>query len=60
MSMGMTRQVEKALAFGLGLAWIGWHIIRFGARRTGEAIAEEAQHTSAALRGRLEQLRGAP
>jgi hypothetical protein len=58
-SKGIIRRTEQALAFGLGLCWISWHAVRFGARRTREVLAEEAQHTSAAIRGRLEQLRGA-
>ncbi len=60
--MGATsiRRAEQVLAFGLGLCWVGWHALRFGARRTIEALTDEAQHTSAAIRGRLEQLRGAP
>jgi DNA-binding transcriptional regulator YdaS (Cro superfamily) len=30
-SKGITRRVEQALAFGLDLAWIGWHTLRYGA-----------------------------
>jgi hypothetical protein len=53
------RRFEKALGLALGLCWVSWHAVRYGARRTIEALTEEAQSTSAAIRGRLEQLRGA-
>jgi hypothetical protein len=53
------RRFEKALGLALGLCWVGWHGLRYGARVAGEALTDEAQHTSAAIRGRLEQLRGA-
>lgn len=52
-SKGIIRSAEKALALGLGLAWIGWHVARYGVR---EAL--EAHHTCSALRGALERLRG--
>lgn len=53
------RLFEKSLGLALGLCWVGWHVLRYGARKTREALTEEAQSTSVALRGRLEQLRGA-
>ncbi|WP_438029124.1 hypothetical protein [Sorangium sp. So ce233] len=52
-SKGIVRSAEKALALGLGLAWVGWHVARYGLRQ-----ALEAHHTSSALRGALERLRG--
>lgn len=59
-SKGVNRRIEQALAFGLGLAWIGWHVARYGVRKAAETVADEAEHASAAIRGRLEQLRGSP